>query len=75
MPQASDSLRKQMRLRFGDLDTSGPETYLSSAGYVLRSDWTWKPKPYVNSLRDMTRQEFDCLLFLMHEWDYGGLRP
>jgi len=21
----------------------------------------------------MTREEFDCMLFLAHEWDFGGL--
>lgn len=73
MPQASEHLRAQMVQRFGSIDTHGPEQFLKDAGYELQPGWTWAPKPGVKELRDMTRDEFDCLLFLVHEWDYGSL--
>ena len=73
MPSASDELRKQMTERFGSINDDGPMHYLQEAGYVLNRDWTWKPKDGVTCLRDMTRDEFDCLLFLIHEWDFAGL--
>lgn len=74
MPQASDELRQQMKDRFGDaIGEEGPMKFLQDAGYVLTREWTWKPKQGVADLKGMTRDEFDCLLFLVHEWDFGGL--
>ena len=74
MPQASDELRDLMLKRFGSrVDDAGPTKYLEKAGYKLTSDFEWIPKEGVKELKDMTREEFDCLLFLVHEWDYGIL--
>lgn len=73
MPQASQELQELMQHRFGSLDDDAPVNYLREAGYELTREWKWKPKPGVTCLRDMTREEFDCLLFLVHEWDYAGL--
>lgn len=72
MPSASPDLQQRMIKRFGSIGTAGPETFLKDAGYVLTPDWQWT-KPGVRELRDMTRDEFECLLFLVHEWDYGSL--
>ena len=72
MPSASDELRDLMRRRFGSLDPEGPEKYLEDHGYSLTRAWEWE-KPGVHDLKQMTRDEFDCLLFLVHEWDYGAL--
>ncbi len=72
MPQASDELRMKMMRRFGSMDTVGPEGYLKQAGYTLGTNYFWSPKVGVVEYKDMTRDEFDCLLFLVHEWDYGG---
>jgi len=73
MPQASPELQQKMKQRFGDIGDIGPSGYLERAGYALRRDWCWTAKAGVSSLRDMTREEFDCLLFLAHEYDYGHL--
>lgn len=73
MPQADDDLRERMVARFGNIDAAGPREALKAAGYKLRWNWTWAPKPEVKTYRDMTRDEFECLLFLAHEWDYGHL--
>lgn len=63
-----------MRRRFGnETDENGPMRFLSDAGYVLNKQWEWEPKPGVTCLKDMSRDEFECLLFLVHEWDFGGL--
>lgn len=62
-----------MERRFGDaIDDQGPMRFLRDAGYTLNRDWTWS-RPGVTDLEQMTRDEFDCLLFLAHEWDFGGL--
>lgn len=71
MPQASDELRESITKRFGSIDTYGPERFLIDAGYTISPDWLLKPKAGVKNLRDMTRDEFECILFLVHEWDYG----
>lgn len=74
MPQASPELQEQMRQRFGDaISEEGPTKYLQDAGYKLTRHWFWEPKPGITQYREMTCDEFDCLLFLVHEWDYGGL--
>lgn len=74
MPQADDDLRARMRKRFGDIDLTGPQLFLKAAGYELTDEWDWR-KPGVTDLKQMTRDEFECLLFLNHEWDFGTLSP
>lgn len=73
MPQASDDLRQRMRDRFGSIMDDGPSKFLTGAGYVLTRGWEWKPKPGVSRHDDMTEEEWECLLFLVDEWDYGAL--
>lgn len=73
MPQASDELRAAIDARFGDgLSDEGPIQFLKDAGYTLSRQWEWS-KPGVTDLKQMTRDEFECLLFLVHEWDFGSL--
>tara|TARA_Y100000310_G_scaffold327344_1_gene393558 strand:+ start:5510 stop:5707 length:198 start_codon:yes stop_codon:yes gene_type:complete len=63
-----------MNERFGDpVSEIGPCKFLKDAGYEITTGWMWKPKPGVTDLSDMTRDEYECLLFLAHEWDFGGL--
>lgn len=72
MPSASAELRELMNKRFGDpVDDSGPIEYLQEVGYKFDRDGMIQPKPGVTCLKDMTEDEFVCLLFLVHEWDYG----
>ena len=74
MPQATDNLRQQMDKRFGSpVSDAGPMKFLESAGYRLRRDWHWMPKEGVTTLDDMTQDEYDCLVFLVQEWDMGNL--
>ena len=74
MPQASDELRARMEKRFRDaIDENGPISFLTAAGYVLRPDFYWTPPANVACVDDMTEDEWECMLFLMSEWDYGNL--
>lgn len=76
MRQASETMRDLMGEYFGDrLSEDGPKQYLIGRGYQLTSDRHWLPKTSVDSYGQMTRKEFECLTFLHHEWDYGGLEP
>jgi hypothetical protein len=73
MPQASDELRARMLVRFGDSTSeAGPTQFMEDAGYTLGPDWTWH-KLGVDDYDAMSPEEYECLLFLAHEWDYGGL--
>jgi hypothetical protein len=74
MPQASKELRDEMERRFGSIDAAGPVKFLQDSGYTLLAGWIWD-KPGVTNLQQLTRDEFECLLFLCHEWDFGGLAP
>lgn len=74
MPSATQSLQQLMIKRFGDLDLAGPQKYLKDTGYILTRDWEWEPKSGVSNLKDMTQDEYECLLFLVDEWDYGSLK-
>lgn len=74
MPSADADLQQRMFDRFGShTDEEGPIKFLEDAGYKLTRQYLWEPKTGVTCLKDMTRDEFDCMLFLVHEWDYGGL--
>lgn len=74
MPQASDELRAKMQEYFNDpVDDQGPMAFLKSQGYTLRRDYHWDAPEHVKDYGDMTEKEFHCLLFLVHEWDMGGL--
>ncbi len=75
MPQAGPQLRSKMEEYFGDpvLD-QGPMKYLKDQGYKLTKDFLWIPKEGVAKYEDMEEKEWDCLLFLIEEWDMGGFK-
>lgn len=74
MPQTSEELRGKMKYLFGNsIDERGPTDFLLAAGYILTKKYTWLPKAGVNSYDDMTQKEYDCMKFLIDEWDYAGL--
>lgn len=75
MPQASDADRAQMQKWFGSegdewsgIDYHGPQTFLESHGWKLTRDWQWTPPVPSHSV---SCYELACILFLVHEWDYG----
>lgn len=71
MPQATPELRHVMLVNFGsEVGDEGPIKFLENAGYVLNRNWTWKrPTPFIAP----TELEALCILFLIEEWDFGGL--
>ena len=44
--------------------------FLEGQGYVLRRDWHWM-RPNPDHL--VTDREEDAILYLIQEWDFGGL--
>lgn len=73
MPSATNELRDAMTKRFGGIDDGPPMKFLEDAGYHLTDQWMWIPKPGVFGYDDMTQDEYDCLAFLVQEWDMDGL--
>jgi hypothetical protein len=67
MPQASEELRKEWN---GPNDADALK-FLKDAGYRLTGQWTWVPPAGHNP----TEKEFSAILFMINEWDYGGLEP
>lgn len=74
MPSASNELHNEMQRLFGNpIDDNEPIEFLRAAGYVLLRGFTWQGKPGVTDYSQMTQDEYTCLLFLVQEWDFGGL--
>lgn len=74
MPQAAAELQSRMQELFGSpVDEAGPIAFLTKAGYKLTPDWRWEAPSRVQKAQDMTQDEFDCMLFLVQEWDFGGI--
>lgn len=72
MPQASDELRKKIYDYFGadknGLDPYGPEGFLTENGWFTSHPFVYT----TNKSKDqITDKEWDCLDFLVQEWDYG----
>ena len=65
MPQASDELRTY----WGGVSEHPAIEHLKSRGYKLTRQWTWK-KP--DNL-EMSHRDILAVMFLMHEWDFGGV--
>lgn len=73
MPSAPDHLQQRMLELFGDpISDQGPIKFLENAGYVEKR-FCWLPKPGVKDIEDMTLDEYDCMMFLALEYDYGDL--
>lgn len=72
MPSASQETIDECAEFLGTVNDSTACAYLKRRGYELSSRWTWS-HPTKRTYDDMTRREFACLLYLCHEWDYGGL--
>lgn len=71
MPQSSPEMRLLMYKWFGDeVDDTGPMNFLVSRGYELTSRWLWKPPVPSHTV---SAEEWKCMVFLIEEWDFGGL--
>lgn len=71
MPQATDEQRATMHKWFGDeISDEGPIRFLRSHGYTLLEGFIWqKPTPS----HSVSCYEAECVLFLINEWDWGGV--
>jgi len=76
MPSADPDLVRKVEKYFSTEDAVELDIvcakYLKEQGY-REERFQWHPKDGVKSYDDMTQQEFDCMTYLCHEWDWGGL--
>ncbi len=63
------STTPERQARWPGMDSEAME-FLESQGFKLLRDWTWAP-PSMN--HKLTDREEDALLYLIQEWDFGGL--
>lgn len=54
-------------------DDSNAVAYLQRQGYVLNRNWLWEPPPRIKSWSDVAVLEEDAVIYLIEEWDYGGV--
>lgn len=72
MPTSSDEMRHLMSCWFGGngIADGPPIAFLESRGYKLTPGWTWQPPvPH----HTVSQEEKKCIIFLIEEWDFGGL--
>ena len=75
MPTATTELHDLMDKYFGDpISDCGPMKYLEEEGYQLTRDWQWVAPEGVDSYGTMSQKAYECLTFLVQEWDFGGLK-
>lgn len=74
MPSSTPELQKAWGGHNG-LDSSKATEFLTNRGYSLQRNWMWVAPAHVRTLDDMAIEEYDAMLFLIQEWDYGGLIP
>lgn len=71
MPSSTDERRALMELWFGDpISDAGPMDFLESRGYTLTKDWEWIPPVPSHTIN---HSEYNCFMFLIEEWDFGGI--
>lgn len=66
MPQTTP----ERRARWPGWDSQAME-YLEGQGFHLNRDWTWTSPSKEHKLEE---KEEDAILYLIQEWDFGGLR-
>ena len=79
MPQASDELRTKIAAYFPDdgtdehysaISSHNAERFLESVGWIVDKAWVCHP-PLGKVHEEITDKEWDCVDFLIQEWDYG----
>ena len=72
MPQASEELRAKMNEYFGDpVNDAGPHQFLlDSRHWLINEKWEFITDKY-SAVTDIPQKEWDCIVFLVHEWDYS----
>jgi hypothetical protein len=73
MPSTSQEMIDWMCNYHGvNIDDRVARAYLEQKGYALTKDWFWLP-PIGVTLQNMPEEDYKHVLYLIEEWDYGGL--
>lgn len=66
MPTASDALRNFAKKTFGGYSDTPVVNELERRGFDLTHEFCWRRR------RRPDNFEWNCIYFLIEEWDYGG---
>ena len=73
MPNTSQEMIEYMQSKHGDeFDDNIAVQFLKSHGYKRTKHWEWIPPNGVN-LQTMHQDDYLHMLYLIEEWDFGGL--
>lgn len=70
MPTASDEQQAPIIARFGGLDDGPVLHYLAECGWTYTREHTFT-HPLFTDLSQIPTDQWECIVFLRHEWDYG----
>ncbi len=74
MPQATEELRRIWHYTVSDnVPYAGDHlamTHLERRGYILQKDWTWR---HLNIDHVPNSADLSAVMYLIQEWDFGGL--
>ncbi len=65
MPQTTP----ERAARWPGMDSEAIE-FLKKKGFILTKDWYWR-KPHIG--HTITPKENDAIIYLIQEWDFGGI--
>jgi len=66
MPTANNELRADMERYFGSIDLHGPLQFLKNSDWREEKGFLLTMKPP----QEISRKEWDCVNFLIQEWDF-----
>lgn len=72
MPQATEELRQLWHYNSDTPDYSAEHFLINERGFMLTRRWTWVP-PVPMDYGMLDEKEYSAILYLVQEWDYGGL--
>lgn len=73
MPSSSPELLKMWGGERGVADDKAVG-FLIDRGYELTKGWFWKAPKGLTDYTDMPYEEYDAIMFLIQEWDYGEVK-
>jgi hypothetical protein len=71
MPQASDELTEEIARICGDASDHAVVAFLEQRGWTLDREWQWHKSG--QTYQTMPQDEYLAVLFMIDEWDYGGV--
>lgn len=69
MPNTTPERRARWGATAGEAEGNAT-CFLVAQGYKLRKDWSWDPP---SPTHQPTEREIDAVVYMVEDWDYGGI--